>query len=364
MEELDNEMDEQEDSSEVDQDIDKAMHHLFPKPELEGSVSQESCSPSAWAQVEELLRQLPDGKHPIDNSLESTSDQLLNRLSYKDFPALRRAKAKLTVKSKDKKLDVFFRSRITAMVATLNLYMDPDLNYSWRDASLIAAKAAGRGINHVRNLQSWIRQYLHSEKLPLHRYGTHHSSILEDEDFAQGIQLHLTEIAKKGYICAQDVVDYVATPEVQAQLGMKAQSISVQTARRWLRQMSWRYTCKKNGMYIDGHEREDIVAYWNGFLQCWKEYEKQFVVYDNDGKILSTPTRFPIPQGVRFRLILVTHDKSTFYQNDRRKTKWSRLGEKATTEQKGEGQSLMASDFLTLEWGHLVSADHCWQANI
>ena len=94
--------------------------------------------------------------------------------------------------------------------------------YSWRDASLIAAKAAGRGINHARNLRSWIRQYLHSEKLPLHRYGTYHSSIFEDEDFVQGIQLHLTEIAKKGYICAQDVVDYVATPEVQAQLGTKA----------------------------------------------------------------------------------------------------------------------------------------------
>lgn len=129
VEELDNKMDEHENSSEVDQDVDEAMRHLFPKPKLEGSVSQESCSPSAWAQVEELLRQLRDGKHPIDNSLESTSDQLLNRLSYKDFPALRRAKAKLTVKSKDKKLDVFFRSRITAIVATLNLYMDPDLNY-------------------------------------------------------------------------------------------------------------------------------------------------------------------------------------------------------------------------------------------
>lgn len=110
-------------------------------------------------------------------------------------------------------------------------------------------------------------------------------------------------------------------------------------------------------MYIDGHEREDIVAYRNGFLQCWKKYEKRFVVYDNNGKILSTPTGFPVPQGVWFWLILVTHNESTFYQNDRRKTKWSRLGEKTTTEQKGEGQSLMASDFLTLEWDRLVSAD-------
>jgi hypothetical protein len=60
----------------------------------------------------------------------------------------------------------------------------------------------GHGIKHARNLWKWIKTYLHSEKLPLHRYGTYHSSILDDEDFRRDIQLHLTEIAKKGYICA------------------------------------------------------------------------------------------------------------------------------------------------------------------
>jgi len=183
------------------------------------------------------------------------------------------------------------------MVATLNLYLDSDLNYSWWNASLIASKAAEHGVNHARNLRSWIRQFLHSEKLPLHRYGTYHSSILDNEDFAQDIQLHLTEIAKEGYIRAQDVVDYVATPGVQAKLGSKGRSISVRTARRWLWKMSWRYARKRNGMYIDGHERDDVVAYWNGFLERWKEYEKRFVIYDNDGNVLSTPTGFPVAQG-------------------------------------------------------------------
>ena len=48
----------------------------------------------------------------------------------------------------------------------------------------------------------------------MHRYGNYNKSIPDDEDFAQDIQLHLTEIAKKGYIQAQDIVDYVVTPEV------------------------------------------------------------------------------------------------------------------------------------------------------
>ncbi|KIL65316.1 hypothetical protein M378DRAFT_55046, partial [Amanita muscaria Koide BX008] len=181
--------------------------------------------------------------------------------------------------------------------------------------------------------------------------------ILEDEDFRRDIQLHLTEIAKKGYICAQDIVDYVATPEVQERLGTRKRGIHVRTARRWLHKLSWRYQQKKKGMYIDGHEREDVVAYRKGFVERWKEYEKRFVIYDNDGNVLSTPTGFPVPQGLRFRLILVTHDESTFYENDRRKTHWVNENTKAVAEKKGEGQSIMASDFLTSEWGQLKYGD-------
>jgi len=304
-----------------------------------------------------LLRQLRERQRPQDDSPETVTDQVLNVLCYKDFPSLRRAQAKLTVKSKDKKLDIFFRSRITAMGATLNFYLDPELSYSWRESSVLAARAMGHGVTYARKLRKWIKDFLHDEKLPLHRYGGYHSSILEDEDFRRDIQLHLTEIAKKGYIRAQDIVDYVATREVQARLGTRARGIHVRTARRWLHKLNWRYRQKKKGMYIDGHEREDVMEYRRGFVERWKEYEKRFVIYDNDGNVLSTPTGFPVPQGVRFRLILVTHDESTFYENDRRKTHWINDKTKAGTEKKGEGQSIMVSDLLTSEWGRLKNGD-------
>lgn len=110
-------------------------------------------------------------------------------------------------------------------------------------------------------------------------------------------------------------------------------------------------------MFIDGHERGDVVEYRKGFVERWKEYEKRFIIYDNDGNILSTPTGFPVAQGVRFRLILVTHDESTFYENDRRKIHWIDDETKAVAEKKGEGQSIMVSDFLTSEWGRLKYGD-------
>jgi len=255
-------------SDEGDDEIEASLNQLFPgehevsvlrstraevdltrlnqASEPEGSHTSESddsavSAAAARKQVEELLRQLREGRRPKDDSPETTTDQFLNGLCYKDFPALRRARAKLTVKAKDRKLDVFFRSRITAMVATLNFYLDPELSYLWRESLVLAVKALGRGVKHAQNLQKWINKYLHLEKLSLHRYGSYHSSILKDEDFQRDLQLHLMEIARKGYIRAQDIVDYVATPEVQQQLGTRAHGIHIQTAQRWLHKLSWRY---------------------------------------------------------------------------------------------------------------------------
>jgi hypothetical protein len=100
-----------------------------------------------------------------------------------------------------------------------------------------------------------------------------------------------------------------------------------------------------------------ITKYRTGFVKRWREYERRFVIYGNNGNVVSTPTGFPVPQDIRFRLILVTHDESTFYENDCRKTLWINNDTKAVAEKKGEGQSIMVSDFLTSEWGRLKDGD-------
>ena len=48
--------------------------------------------------------------------METTLDAELNKLSYLDFEGLCKACAKLTVKLKDKMLNVVFQGHITAMV--------------------------------------------------------------------------------------------------------------------------------------------------------------------------------------------------------------------------------------------------------
>ena len=218
----------------------------------------------AHEKVKELLHELQEGWKPCNNTFSTESDIILDQLNYKDLPKLRQACTALTVKSKDKRLDILFRGQLTGMVGVLNLYLDSQLSYTWCEASLIASKAQGHGVAHARNLRMWIHSFLGSGKLPLHQYGRLHSTILEDEDFAHEIQIHLSGIAKNNYIQAQDIVDFMETPEMQEKLdeiGVGKKKISLCTAQCWLHRMGWRYGRKRNGMYVDGHERDDVVAY-------------------------------------------------------------------------------------------------------
>jgi hypothetical protein len=144
---------------------------------------------------------------------------------------------------------------------------------------------------------------------------------------------------------------------MQERLGTKKYTISIRTARRWLKKLDWRYGRKRSGMYIDGHEREDVVAYRSAFIDRWKSYEKRMVMYDNDGKELPRPAGFEVAQIGRFRLIPITHDESTFHGNDRRNNYWIHVSDEKKPQPKGEGASIMVSDFLTSEWGRLVDGD-------
>ncbi|KIJ55780.1 hypothetical protein M422DRAFT_240405 [Sphaerobolus stellatus SS14] len=157
-------------------------------------LKSSSICPKDRLAVEEMLKNLKD------NSASTASDAALDALCWIDFPALHQACMALTIKSKDKKIDVVFWTRI---------------------ASVLPARAANRGTTFARNVRQWIHSYLRTGKLPMHRYGRFHSSILEDEDFKEAIQFRLMEKCKEGCIRAQDVVDIVASAEMQAMLGDK-----------------------------------------------------------------------------------------------------------------------------------------------
>ena len=79
------------------------------------------------------------------------------------------------------------------MVGTLSLYLDPELSFGWREASLITAKSQGHGVYRACKIHGWIHQFLAAGTLPLHRYQGTSSLILVDEDISSQVQLLLSE---------------------------------------------------------------------------------------------------------------------------------------------------------------------------
>ena len=49
--------------------------------------------------------------------------------------------------------------------------------------------------------------------------------------------------------------------------------ISVDTARRWLYHLDFKVLDRKKGVYIDGHEREDVVAYRKSSFRKWYQLD-------------------------------------------------------------------------------------------
>ena len=259
-------------------------------------------------------------------------------------------------------LDTVLHGRIMAMVGLLNLYLDDTLGYTWMRASEVAAKLEGRGTSHARTTRHWVLNFAHSRDLPTHKLGRTQLTLLDDEDIASELKLALSEKLKDGFLTASDVVDIVSSPEMQAQFaraGINKPSISASTARCWLSKLGWRYGRHQNGMYVDGHKCEDVVKYQQGFVERFKEYERRFHTWDDTGNELPHPATFPVPGAIgRFHLVLIMHNESTFYQNDQRQIRWGCPGSGAP-KPKGEGTSLMVSDFLSADWGRLKDSDRC-----
>jgi len=150
------------------------------------------------------------------------------------------------------------------MIGVLNLFLDPELSYTWREALMIVAKAQEHGSTRMHSLHAWVLDFIWERKLPLQSYGYIQQTVLEDNNVLQEVQGELAKKAKSGFISAKDVCKIVTSKIIQilfARLEVHKLKISLATAKQWLAKLKWHYSKKKNGIYINGHERDDVMAY-------------------------------------------------------------------------------------------------------
>ncbi|KAF9503146.1 hypothetical protein BS47DRAFT_1374494 [Hydnum rufescens UP504] len=143
----------------------------------------------------------------------------------------------------------------------------------------------GKSQKCTHRLCEWSCAYVKDPKdLPINPYGTWNVSMLvSDEDLVQDIALHLQSLGQ--YISAQDIVHYLDTPKMKTHLGLK-KTISHKTAARWIHIMGYWWGEELKGQYADGHERDNVVTYWQSiFLPAWAVLEAKTGKFDNDGSL-------------------------------------------------------------------------------
>lgn len=70
------------------------------------------------------------------------------------------------------------------------------------------------------------------------------------------------------------VNDVLPKLDPNERLGMK---IATTTVRRWLRKLGYEVHHTKKGVYLDGHERPDVIESRKKFLEKMAEYERYLI---------------------------------------------------------------------------------------
>ncbi|KAG2342774.1 hypothetical protein BDR05DRAFT_885766 [Suillus weaverae] len=222
-------------------------------------------------------------------------------------------------------------------------------------ASLLTANGKGRSSWWAWELQEATKAYVQDRNnVPINPFGWRHgSSWLNDPDIANEIHEHLQSIGD--YVHVEDIVTYLDNEEVKTRLKMK-KTISLATAKRWMKCMDYRWVRDHHGQYIDGHEREDVVHYHQHvFLKKWAEEEAKMRTWGKDSEEICN-TEWPLCVWFHDKSILDS-SSSMFYANDWKKSKWVHKNTSATPYTKGEGASLMVADFVSADHGWLRSPD-------
>ena len=214
------------------------------------------------------------------------------------------------------------------------------LESSLEAASLFSGKSQQF---QARKIRKWAQHFLQTRCLPEHRQGKHikTKSLIYEQDIAVNCRRFLKAQISDS-ITAMSFANWVNNHlHLEADLPRQL-SISESTAIRWMHYLGMNYLRYSKGLYIDGHERSDVVAYRDAFLERMVEHSKYF--FRHEGEDMNTIISPSLQSGQRPR-ILVTHDESCFSSHDGKSTIWMDANDRPLRP-KGQGRSIMVSEFL------------------
>ena len=282
-------------------------------------------------------------EHELDEMVQHSPAEI------KDWKVLRaQIKQDLKKKSKILTLSAINRLMIVANFATLRLKgvsritASEEIARQWHE---------GEGKYFARRVRALARHYQTFEQLPVECRGGYKNarSLLKDENVKKRALSYLQSLptGKVTPKKLQEALNTVVLPD----LGITTKKpLCIRTARRWLIKLGWRNTVVKKGVYMDGHERVDVVDYRQKFfLPAMAEFEKRMAQYEGPELKRIPPTLAP---GER-EIIPNFHDESTFHGNEESRSAWLRNDEQPLRK-KGRGKLIHVSAFINPETGRLI----------
>ena len=131
-------------------------------------------------------------------------------------------------------------------------------------------------------------------------------------------------------------------------------NITPRTASKWLHHLGFHPTPYRKGVYVDGHERSDVVEYRQMYLRKIEILESTHLppppcVDGNAEENIGNP-------GAQRKLVLLYHDESSFHANEAPSWQWAEEG-KLAIRPKSMGRGIMVSDFISEHGGYLALTD-------
>jgi hypothetical protein len=170
------------------------------------------------------------------------------------------------------------------------------------------------GAHFARKIRALARHYQVFEQLPIERRGGRENALspLKDERLQLACRQWLMsqpigEITARKF---QHGLNTIIIPSLNISL---PRPLCERTARRWLIKLGWQCTVLRKGVYMDGHEREDVKKYRQDiFLPAMAAFESRMAHYEGPELRRVEPNLAPGEAEV----VAVWHDECCFHAND------------------------------------------------
>ncbi|KAI9568928.1 hypothetical protein HD554DRAFT_2204886 [Boletus coccyginus] len=179
----------------------------------------------------------------------------------------------------------------------------------------VVTASIGKGKYMVQKIQAIYSYVERFRTLPLVGKGKHHAYplLLNNEHIMAAVCQYLTVLAD-GEITSLLLMKQVNEVIILG-LGLRTrgEQISESTTHRWLTKLGYELKEVKKGIYVDGHEHEDVVTYRNKFLSDFGKNERYLTMTMSDDDL--EPIEPQLGSGKKVH-VPVFHDECIFRAND------------------------------------------------